>query len=47
MSNPLQNEPPVKRRDAGQKILSVVDVVLKVCEAILGIFGRRKDDPRP
>jgi hypothetical protein len=46
MSNPLQNDPP-KRRSAGDKILSVVDVVLKICEALLGIFGRRKDDPRP
>jgi hypothetical protein len=48
MSNPLQNDPgPSQRRSAGQKILSVVDVVMKICEALLGLFGRRSDDPKP
>lgn len=48
MSNPLQNDPPKQqRRSAGQKILSVVDVVMKICEALLGLFGRRGDDPKP
>jgi hypothetical protein len=46
VSNPLQND-PAKRRSAGEKILSVIDVVSKICEALLGLFGRRKDDPRP
>lgn len=43
MSNPLQNNPP-QRRSAQQKILGVVDVVMKICEALLGIFGRRSED---
>ena len=42
MSNPLQNAP--QRRSAQQKILSVVDVVMKICEALLGLFGRRAED---
>lgn len=46
MSNPLQNQQQ-QRRSAGEKILSVVDVVMKVCEALLGLFGRRSDDPKP
>ena len=46
MSNPLQNNPQ-QRRSAGEKILSVVDVVMKICEALLGLFGRRSDDPKP
>jgi hypothetical protein len=49
MSNPLQNNPPPpssNRRSAGEKILSVVDVVMKICEALLGLFGRRTDDSR-
>lgn len=44
MSNPLQNDPPKQRRSAQQKILSVVDVVMKICEALLGLFGRRQED---
>lgn len=45
MSNPLQNDPP-KRRSAQEKILGIVDVVMKICEALLGLFGRRNDDPK-
>lgn len=44
MSNPLQNDRPP--RNAGARILSIVDVVMKICEALLGIFGRRSDDPK-
>jgi hypothetical protein len=44
MSNPLQNNP--QRRTTTDKILSVVDVVMKICEALLGLFGRRKEDPK-
>lgn len=47
MSNPLQNDSRQNRRSAGEKILSVVDVVMKICEALLGLFGRRTDDPKP
>lgn len=43
MSNPLQNRSDA-RRTAGEKILGIVDVVMKVCEALLRIFGRRKED---
>lgn len=46
MSNPLQNRGPENRRSAGEKILSVVDIVMKICEALLGLFGRRTDDKR-
>jgi hypothetical protein len=46
MSNPLQNNPPKERRSASDKILGVVDVVMKICEALLGLFGRRTDDKR-
>lgn len=45
MSNPMQNETP-NRRSAQQKILSIVDVVMKICEALLGLFGRRNDDTK-
>lgn len=44
MSNPLQNNPERQRRSAGEKILSVVDIVMKICEALLGLFGRRQED---
>lgn len=45
MSNPLQNDPGhPQRRGTAEKILSVVDVVMKVCEALLSMFGRRKGD---
>ena len=46
MANPLQNDPPrpQRRRGAGEKILSVVDVVMKICEALISIFGRRRED---
>ncbi len=43
MSNPLQNH-PAERRSASDKILSVVDVVMKICEALLHLFGRRSED---
>jgi hypothetical protein len=46
MSSPLQGGSPKERRSAQDKILSVVDVVMKICEALLGLFGRRKDDSR-
>lgn len=46
MTSPLQGGKPPERRSAQQKILSVVDVVMKICEALLGLFGRRSDDKR-
>lgn len=47
MSNPLQNDPPrAQRREPGQKVLAVVDVVMTICEALLRLFGRRREDPR-
>lgn len=46
MSNPLQNRSE-QRRSTGEKILSVVDVVMKICEALLSLFGRRSEDPKP
>jgi hypothetical protein len=45
MSNPLQNQPD--RRSNAQKVLSVVDVVMRICEALLGLFGRRREDKAP
>lgn len=45
MSNPLQNDPGhPQRRSTGEKILAVVDVIMRVCEALLSMFGRRKTD---
>lgn len=46
MSHPVQDHDR-QRRSAGAKVLAVVDVVMKICEALLGLFGRRSDDPKP
>lgn len=43
MSNPLQNNPE-QRKNTGEKILAVVDVLHQIVLALLGIFGRRKSD---
>jgi hypothetical protein len=45
MSNPLQNNPTDdKRRNTGEKILGVLDIVHQLVQALLNIFGRRKSD---
>ena len=45
MSNPLQNDPP--RRSAVTKILSIIDIIAKIANALLFLFGRRSDDKTP
>jgi hypothetical protein len=44
MSNPLQNAPPPERRSATEKILAIVDIIAKIANAILHLFGRRSTD---
>lgn len=35
---------PGERRSSIEKVLAVVDVVERICTAILRLFGRRKQD---